>query len=31
LKGTTASDRIVVKGSQLLMSEESRSQIQVGD
>jgi len=31
LKGTTASDRIVVKGLQLLMSEESRSQIQVGD
>jgi len=31
LKGITAGDRIVVKGSQLLMSEESRSQIQVGD
>lgn len=31
LKGITAGDRIVVEGSQLLMSEESRSQIQVGD
>ena len=31
LKGLTAGDRIVVKGSQLLMSEESRSQVQVGD
>ena len=31
LKCLTAGDRIVVRGSQLLMSEESRSQIQVGD
>jgi hypothetical protein len=31
LKGIIAGDRIVVEGSQLLMSEESRSQIQVGD
>jgi hypothetical protein len=31
LKGVAAGDRIVVKGPQLLMSEESRSRIQVGD
>ena len=31
LKGLAAGDQIVVKGSQLFMSEESRSQIQVGD
>ena len=31
LKGIKAGDWIVVKGSQLLMSEEFRSQIQVGD
>ncbi|MBI4620788.1 MAG: multidrug transporter [Desulfobacterales bacterium] len=31
LKGITAGDRIVVRGSQLLMSEEFRSQIQIGD
>lgn len=31
LKGLAAGDRIVVIGSQLLLSEESRSQIQIGD